>query len=251
MKNVIRKFLSRRGYYIFKEGFIPKGYRFQSDLANIIKIDRFNLIMDIGAFQGIMTKTFLEAFPLASIITVEPTKDSYEILKSEFSTNKRVVLENCGVGKEESTIEFKVFENGELNSFKSNINNDEAEALETVKIPVHTLDYILKNSMPEHKSIDFLKIDVEGFEMEVLQGANSLLNDNEIGCIFIEAGFCEDDERHTQFKIINEFLINKGFSFFALYDLYHYRKSTELLFANALFLNEKYLFRKDLLIKSK
>ncbi len=246
MKEILKKFLTKRGYHFFKEGFMPKGIYFESDLASIIRLDDFKLVMDVGAYHGTMTQLFLKIFPNANIITVEPSIHSFNHIKSLFINNSRVNLQNCGIGREKSIITFKLFDNGELNSFK-NIDRDEAEAVDSIEVNVFTIDDVLHNSNNGKKPVDFLKIDVEGFEMEVLSGADKLFRDNEIGCILIEAGFCDDDERHTPFKSIAGFLEKQGFTFYGLYDLYHYRKKTELLFANALFINEEYLKKRRLL----
>ncbi len=249
MKKLIKNFLRKKGFYLLKEGFMPTGIYFDADLKFLVHLDRFRVAMDVGAYHGWMTDEFLKTFVNAQIITVEPTVKSFEHLTEKYKGNRRVLLQNCAAGSEEATISFRLFDNGQLNSFKQ-INNDEAVSVDATIVPVHTVTDILQTALPGESGIDFLKIDVEGFEMETLTGAVELMGDNNIGCILIEAGFCDDDERHTPFKTISDMLTKNGFAFYALYDLYHYRKKHELLFANALFLNESYLQKNGLLKNS-
>jgi FkbM family methyltransferase len=248
MKKIIKQFLASRGYYLFKEGFLPKGISFGGDLRTFLNLDGFRVVMDVGAYHGWMTSDFLKTFPRAHIIAVEPSGTSFTVLQSKFQNNSRVSLENCGAGREATVIQFRLFENGQLNSFKQSIHNDEAESVDVTEVDVLTIETILHHAIPKADSIDFLKIDVEGFELECLEGAANLLDRKNIGCIMIEIGFCDDDERHTPFQFVSDLLIEKGFSFYGLYDLYHYRKRSELLFANALFVNESYIKKNNLLL---
>lgn len=247
LKKLTKKWLNRKGLHLYKEGFMPKGILFESDLRSIIKLSECELIIDIGACQGEMTARFLKTFSNAHVIAVEPATYSFSCLQSKFANNSRVTLQNYGVGSENSLINFRLFDDPQLNTFKPVIQNDEAASVGNTVTQVKTIEEIIKAFSPEIENIDFLKIDVEGFEIECLMGANNLLDQNRIGCILIEAGFIDTDERHTPFGKINHLLKAKNFSFYSLYDLYHYIKRTELRAANALFINETYLLKRKLL----
>ena len=68
-----------------------------------------------------------------------------------------------------------------------------------------------------HQPIDFLKIDVQGYELEVLKGsARSLLD---VAVIYIEVSFVELYKQQPLFFDIHAFLTKFGFKLFNLYEL--------------------------------
>lgn len=89
--------------------------------------------------------------------------------------------------------------------------------------------------------IDILKIDTEGFEMEVLNGASDLLKNRKISFIISEAGFSPADNRHTFFSDLFEKLYQQGFRIYGFYDLSHWQPYLYegLIYCNVLFVNAK------------
>jgi FkbM family methyltransferase len=129
------------------------------------------LVIDVGAKIGSYSREILEKTN-ANVISFEPVPVTFEQLQESLSDfGQRVVLENKGVGatNEILTIHYSTDRLGlasfceeikKINYVKNNLKAD---------VPVITLDeYILVNSI---KEIDFVKIDTEGFELEVFQGA--------------------------------------------------------------------------------
>ena len=84
---------------------------------------------------------------------------------------------------------------------------------------METIDsYIQKNKITR---IDLLKIDVEGYELEVLDGAKDALASGSIKAILADATLTENTQ-HTFFNDLWDYLRSKNFSFFGLYDVIHY-----------------------------
>jgi hypothetical protein len=94
-----------------------------------------------------------------------------------------VLALNLGLGRER----------GRLSLFTNPVgDNDTAtmvkhDGLASVTVEVFTLDEIA--AAHEIERIDYLKIDVDGFEPDVFAGAKGLLNDRKIRCI--QAEFCD------------------------------------------------------------
>jgi FkbM family methyltransferase len=138
-------------------------------------INESDLCFDIGANIGAKSEIFLELG--ARIIAVEPQANCVEILRKKFK--QRVEILNMGVGSKEGEFEFYISNHNQLSSFskewvedfKENRSKD-AIITDVKIIPLTTLD-ILINKYGKPK---FIKIDVEGFELEVINGLSKDFN---------------------------------------------------------------------------
>lgn len=131
-------------------------------------------VFDIGANVGTCTETFL-SLGAGKVVAVEPTPDLVRKLKH--IRDKRLTVVGCGVGKEAGILPFYLSNFSHLNSFSSEWLDKVAEEvpsahprrINTVNVEVTTLDALIK----EHGIPNFIKIDVEGAELQVLQGLTS------------------------------------------------------------------------------
>jgi FkbM family methyltransferase len=99
--------------------------------------------------------------------------------------NQNVSLENIGLGSKNEQIKFFSDPNG--NTLGSAVNRDIKGIENKVEVvEIQTLDFFCENN--QIAKIDFLKIDVEGFETEVLLGAKEMLKNNKINFIQFEFG---------------------------------------------------------------
>jgi FkbM family methyltransferase len=73
--------------------------------------------------------------------------------------------------------------------------------------------------------IDFIKLDVEGAELEILEGANSELIENVLA-MEIEVTFNESHHGRCLFADIDYFMKNKGFNFLKFVQIYGFRKNS-------------------------
>ena len=159
-----------------------------------------DLFVDIGANVG--AYTILASGELkAKSISIEPIPSTYRNLYDNIVINhitNIVTALNIGLGKEEASIKFT--------KSLDTVNHVAVEGeSDTIEVPVKTLDGICPK-MP-----NFLKIDVEGFETEVLLGASKVLASKELNAIIIELngsgkqyGFDEDK--------IHDSLVQYGFN---------------------------------------
>ncbi|PFO80408.1 MULTISPECIES: FkbM family methyltransferase [Bacillus cereus group] len=121
------------------------------------------IVYDIGANIGNHTLYFSHALNPKKIYSFEPAKELFEVLEFNVQVNKlkNVEVFNCAVGKESGE---KLLTYNPQNTGASNISLDGDEVVRSV-----TLDK-LKIEKP-----DFVKIDVEGFEYDVIQGMQNIL----------------------------------------------------------------------------
>ncbi|MFT6879503.1 MAG: FkbM family methyltransferase [Psychromonas sp.] len=151
------------------------------------------ILFDVGANVGTYTEFLLKNFSsTCQIYSFEPSKITFAELKRNYSING-VHLQNLGLGKQNETIKlYKDVENSTLASaFKRTLNDNSLESFELME--VQTLDHFCgKNNI---EKIDFLKIDVEGFDLNVILGANQLIKEQKISIIQFEFGGTQIEPR--------------------------------------------------------
>lgn len=129
--------------------------------------------LDIGAYHPYKhSNTYLLYKSGWNGINVDPrpgTKSLFDKIR------KRDINVEAGIGSRDGQMTYYILdENSTMNSF-SKENLEKLGVFEQVKrtleIPVFTVDSLMKK-YPEIKEIDYLNIDAEGFEMEILSGIN-------------------------------------------------------------------------------
>jgi FkbM family methyltransferase len=147
----------------------------------IEKIDR-PVIFDIGANQGEWTASVLQIKPNARIHCFEPGREAFEKLNS-LNFPEHVKRNKLGLGATPSIQKLGVYGGeGLRNSIYANELNKSPIDYEEITIDTIS-DYCQRNDI---SFIDFAKIDVEGYELEVLKGAEKMLRDRRIRYIQFE-----------------------------------------------------------------
>jgi FkbM family methyltransferase len=129
--------------------------------------------LDIGANMGFYSLTLLAENPTLTVESFEPQPKVFAKLSKNIHLNNfssRIEIHNTGLGsaKGELTMYIPKFTGTGGGSFK-NLHDDEGEATQ-IKVPVNVLDEALK------KHPDLIKIDVEGSELNVILGADKIID---------------------------------------------------------------------------
>jgi len=122
-------------------------------------------IIDCGANHGFSTVLFAKwAGDKGRVFAVEPLPHNMEILKQNLALSGRsnVSCHNVAAGARRELVQITTHPNGTIQR--------RASIQRTIMVPVERLDKIAKGTR-----IDFLKIDVEGFELDVLRGSERIL----------------------------------------------------------------------------
>jgi len=127
----------------------------------------------VGAYIGAYTLAACAAD--ARVVALEPDPENYHLLKANIELNNRISVKalNIAAGTTKGRLPLL---RGVLSTTHS-LTPRHVDVLNEVKevVEVDTLDNILHNAGFSDAKIDFMKIDVEGAEVEVLKGAEETL----------------------------------------------------------------------------
>ena len=147
------------------------------------------IIFDVGANVGNYTKKLVDSYSQSLIYSFEPSQASFAQLSKRFKCNPKVTLENVALGSVSNQSVLYSYDN-DPGSEHASLFSEVLQQLHGVneigsqKVQVITLDeYCLSQ---EIKRIKFLKIDTEGNELDVLRGANKMIDSDRIDLIQFE-----------------------------------------------------------------
>ncbi|MFW9881708.1 MAG: FkbM family methyltransferase [Candidatus Thorarchaeota archaeon] len=180
-----------------------------------------NILLDVGAKKGEWTKYALEFKKNIYIHCFEPSKISFKLLE-ENNFPENVICNNLGLSskKEERELYSMSKESGGntlyLRSRFKGINGIKSDLYKEI-IKLDTLDnYCTQKKI---SSINYLKIDVEGHEYEVLKGGKKMIENNHIDIIQFEYGGCYIDANVFLRDIFNLFE-GLNYNFYKIYPNY-------------------------------
>tara|TARA_R110002012_G_scaffold277507_2_gene464744 strand:- start:28295 stop:29071 length:777 start_codon:yes stop_codon:yes gene_type:complete len=186
------------------------------NLFSIINVPNFKIqtIYDVGANKGTWTKECLDFFPKAKYLLFEPQKDLKNDIISLLPDQADISIFSIGLGDTDEKLKFTLHERDDSRSFLYNSEYAKNSGFEQIELPVNRLDtFIEQNKQPIP---DLLKIDAEGFDIKVLQGAGKYLSNIEI--VLIEVGIMNKMMPNSAKDVLN-FMDDNGFRLFEITDL--------------------------------
>lgn len=148
-------------------------------------INQNSVIFDVGANFG-----FYSVFSAAKkrfngvVYAFEPNKEIFNVLKKNVTANalsNKIILSKCALGDYSGKADFYL---AEESSFSGLCDTKRSKINKKSSVEITTLDFfVTKNTL---KSIDLIKIDVEGSEGMVLKGAIDTIGKNKGICVQVE-----------------------------------------------------------------
>ena len=197
-------------------------------------------VLDVGANQGEFARYAADCFPNATIHCFEPLPVCQPQLKTLAAGCSRIKVHPVALG--EKSCAMQMFENDFAPSSSLLPMQDRHRELwpkttGAKKIPVTmtTLDAVA--AVAPFTGHMFLKLDVQGFEMNVLRGATQALRQTAV--VMMEVLFEPLYEGQADFRELLNFMADQGFRFIEFADERRLPPLGKLVYADGVFLNEQ------------
>ncbi len=200
--------------YLYKKGsyryLVRNGVKYMLDLHHVVDhyfyfgldnniyksitedIRKAKVIIDIGANIGITSLYFASLNPKAKIFAFEPHPETFKRARENFGLNnfKNIQLINLGLGNRKASM--RLYEVEASNPGMNRIMNDEQLNIPYCTIEIEMLDDVL--TQYNIQKVDFIKMDVEGFEHNVLMGAVKTLHSHPVLVIELDDSFLRENK---------------------------------------------------------
>ena len=147
------------------------------ELEDLVKDLKFKTLFDIGSNKGQFILLIEKIFDIdKNIYSFEPIKEIFEKQKIFFSNKKNISFFNFALGEKSSIKTLKITKRKDSSSFfeiNDNIKNTDYLVDEKREIEIKSLDEIMEKRILIKPIL--AKIDVQGYELEVLKGSKNLL----------------------------------------------------------------------------
>ena len=193
-------------------------YGYKDDIYNFVLNDirSAKFILDIGANIGNSSLFYTSINPNAYILAFEPHPNTYKLAEENLKLNKFPNIHLLNIGLAEKKESLKLYEVNDNNPGMNRILT-ESNDFPFKTIEVDRLDTVCQ----QHKidKIDFIKIDVEGFEYSVLSGGREVIQTSK-PVLFIEVDDNNLRGNNKSAKMLVELLISFGYrEFYRAHDL--------------------------------
>ena len=182
------------------------------------------IIFDVGAHHGHISRHFRTLFPNSTVYSFEPFQDSFEQLKESTASDPGIKVFNFGLGDRNGTQSFNSNSSSATNSL---LATDELGSLtwgsgllETktiVQAEFRTLDSVLEAMRIPR--IDILKLDVQGAEPLVMEGALSACRTGAIGLVYSEIIIQPTYKGQKRFDESLAAFYRNGFDLYNIYNM--------------------------------
>ena len=209
-----------------------------------LKNDEEILLLDIGGNSGYWNETFRTYFPNAYSIGFEPVLEMFEKYEKRFENIPQMAkVYNVALGANKNEKDINVAEGFGLTSFLSydnSLNEKNKYFTKTETVNIDTLDSYLTEISTHKKNGKKIigKIDVQGYEVEVLKGAKSILG--LIDILIIECSFMNEyqNAEPTFSKLAS--ILNEYKLYPVRFGCFDYNKSLISYERNVLFIKDSY-----------
>ena len=197
-------------------------------------------ILDVGANKGQYAQELRNIRFEGDIISFEPISGVFDVLKENFKNDSKTSVNNFALGDKEETKTINISKNLSSSSFLSRAKHLEENATQTEyiseeKVKIKVLDLIY-DSICSPEDVVFLKLDTQGYEKNILNGAKESLK--KIKGIQIELALKPSYKEAPNYKEIIKIIEDSGFTLFSLEEGFEDEKTGQLLEVDGVFFRE-------------
>lgn len=177
-------------------------------VEEISKLPEAPVIVDVGANLGVTSMIASRMRPLAAIIAFEPSPKAFRCLSKTFHYNevKNCKLINKALGNKVGSVSFV-----EAEFLAGSYLASEAAEASNVEVELTTLDTVVEEM--KLARLDFIKIDVEGFELDVLQGASQTIQNFKPKMFMEFNSFAISANRNMSPRLVLDYILDHFKSF--------------------------------------
>jgi FkbM family methyltransferase len=234
----IKLFEKLTGTHIYEV--LPRGVDLCQDIKKHLPKFHSDIVFDVGANIGQSAKKYLDWFPRSQIYCFEPVRDTFIKLQENLNSNEHVLCFQLAFGASKRTGEIVLQGTSDI-FYLFNLSKNVPVNTEAIKekVDIETLDEFCSGRKIDH--INFLKIDTEGGDLDVLRGSETMLSRQTIDMVEVEAGMNCKNERHVPFETLKQYLEAKKYFLFGIYEQVNERfaKEPHLRRANSVFISEQ------------
>jgi FkbM family methyltransferase len=227
MKNFVNDLLRKTtGYYLTKQPPARLNRFFE-----MLKEHGFkpNLIFDIGANHGGYTRTAIKFFPSAKYVLVEPQAHLKSYVQDLIDGGTEIRWITGGAGPDNCVKPFLVSHRDDSSSFV--FDPDKEDKSKIRELEIKTLNEIAKS---EGRVPDLVKIDAEGLDLEILDGASDLIGKTDI---FLLEGSFSREYNNSSLEVIRK-MNSMGYDMVDITDLNYSPKFNVLWTMEMVFLRK-------------
>lgn len=196
----------------------PFGLNSLIDIKNHFSNFEMKLIFDIGANIGQSENEYFKLFPNAKIHCFEPIPATFSKLKSNVRSPK-TECHNLALGAIEEKVEIMLSSAENTSTANSIVNNKFGNDGVKVQLDCSTLDLFLTRNKIE--AVDYVKIDTEGYDLNVLKGAKDSLKSQKIKFVEVECSMNKLNNFHVAFEEIKTYMEDNNYYLFGVYEQKH------------------------------
>lgn len=194
---------------------------------------------DVGANEGQTARELRRIFPEAKIHCFEPYEAAFRALRRELGGDPNICLEQLAFGDHKGEATLYINAESVTNSLLPNAPEAHASQPADYAIPtgqstvaITTLDDFCGERAIPH--LDFLKIDSQGYDLRILQGARKYLAEHRISFVVVEMLFAPLYAGQAHFHEVYGFLTGFGYQLVGLYAIQR-SPAGAILWCDALF----------------